>query len=131
MRYLLALSLLLTPIMGMALAKPEKIRAVQSPIFHYYLQAYPKDKTIPVMGLEATAETYNIGGSIQSTNTTTYLNIGSDSTSYKTLTFSATADTKAWGLEGDTIITTTGSSFGRRTPYAACLCFRTVWRGVC
>lgn len=27
-----------------ALAKPEQIRAVQSPIFHYYLQAYPEDR---------------------------------------------------------------------------------------
>lgn len=114
MRCFLALSLLLTPITGIAVAKPEKIRGVQSPIFHYYLQPYPKDKSIPVMGPEATAETYNIGGAIQSTNTSMYLEIGSDSTSYKTLTFASASSTKAWGLEGDTIITTTSSSFGRR-----------------
>lgn len=28
---------------GVALAKPEQIRAVQDPIFHFYLQSYPKN----------------------------------------------------------------------------------------
>lgn len=28
---------------GAALAKPEQIRAVQDPIFHFYLQSYPKN----------------------------------------------------------------------------------------
>jgi SOS-response transcriptional repressor LexA len=114
MRCLLALTFLLTPIAGLAVAKPEQIRSDQSPVFHYYLQAYPKDKTIPVLGPAATGEYFNIAGSIQSTNTSMYLEIGSDSTSYKTLKFSNSSSTKAWGLEGDTIITTTSSSFGRR-----------------
>jgi hypothetical protein len=114
MRCFVTLTTLIASLVGLASAKPEKIRAVSSPIFHYYLQAYPKDKTIPVMGPEGSAEYFNIGGTIQSTNSSMYLNIGSDTTSYKTLTFVAAGDTKAWGLEGDTIITTTGSSFGRR-----------------
>lgn len=114
MRCLLAMSALLAPFMGGVLAKPEQIRAVTSPIFHYYLQTYPKDKSIPVMGPEKSSEFFNIGTSIQSTNTSMYLEIGADTTSYKTLTFANASSTKAWGLEGDTIITTTGSSFGRR-----------------
>lgn len=28
---------------GAVLAKPEQIRAVQDPIFHFYLQSYPKN----------------------------------------------------------------------------------------
>jgi hypothetical protein len=67
-----------------------------------------------VLGPAATSEYFNIAGSIQSTNTSLYLNIGSDSTSYKTLTFDKTASTTGWGLEGDTIITTQTSSYGRR-----------------
>lgn len=67
-----------------------------------------------VLGPESTSEYFDISGTIKSTNTSMYLNIGSDSTSYKTLTFGATASTTGWGLEGDTIITTTSSSFGRR-----------------
>lgn len=67
-----------------------------------------------VLGPAATSEYFNIAGSIQSTNTSLYLNIGSDSTSYKTLTFGKTGSTTGWGLEGDTIITTQTSSYGRR-----------------
>jgi hypothetical protein len=51
---------------------------------------------------------------VQSTNTSLYLNVGSDSTSYKTLTFGTSASTSAWALEGDTIITAQSSSWGRR-----------------
>jgi hypothetical protein len=29
---------------GGVMAKPEQIRGVSSPIFHYYLQAYPQDR---------------------------------------------------------------------------------------
>lgn len=63
----------------------------------------------------ASSEYFNIGGTIQSTNTSLYLNVGDDSTSYKTLTFGKTASTNAWALEGDTIITSNGSPYGRRT----------------
>jgi hypothetical protein len=114
MRCILTISLLLAPFAGLAAAKPEKIRGVREPIYHLYLQAHPKDATMPVLGPEAAADTFDIGGTIQSTKTKMYLEIGSDSTSYKTLKFSNTSSTKAWGLEGDTIITTQGSSFGRR-----------------
>jgi hypothetical protein len=67
-----------------------------------------------VLGPEATSEYFNIDGTIQSTNTSMYMNIGSDTTSYKTLTFGETGSTTGWGLEGDTIITTQSSSYGRR-----------------
>lgn len=67
-----------------------------------------------VLGPEASSEYFDIGGTIQSTNTSMYINIGDDATSYRTLTFGETGSTTEWGLEGDTIITTEGSSFGRR-----------------
>lgn len=84
------------------------------------------------MGPEASSEFFNINGSskclgkehkrsrnadgaaVQSTNTSLYLNVGSDSTSYKTLTFGTAASTSAWALEGDTIITAQTSTWGRR-----------------
>lgn len=71
-------------------------------------------ESIAVMGPEATSEYFNISGSIQSTNSSLFLNIGSDSTSYKTLTLGTTATMSAWALEGDTIITAQTSSYGRR-----------------
>ncbi|KAI1454731.1 hypothetical protein F4805DRAFT_438272 [Annulohypoxylon moriforme] len=111
-----------------AMAKPEQIRAVTSPIFHYYLQAYPQDPTIPVMGPESTSEYFNIGSTIQSTNTSAYLNIGDDSTSYKTLTFADASSTDAWALEGDTIITATGSSFGRQLNFLVCQLSGSYWQ---
>jgi hypothetical protein len=97
-----------------ATSKPEQIRSDQDPVFHFYLQAHPKNASQVVLGPVGTSEYFNIGSSIQSTNTSRYLNIGSDSTSYKTLTFDAAASTTAWQLEGDTIITSTSSSYGRR-----------------
>lgn len=66
------------------------------------------------MGPESTSEYFNISGSVQSTNTSLYLNIGNDSTSYRTLTFGAAASMSGWALEGDTIITAQTSSYGRR-----------------
>ncbi|KAI1174564.1 hypothetical protein F4777DRAFT_553593 [Nemania sp. FL0916] len=105
-----------------ALAKPEQIRGVSSPIFHYYLQAYPQNKTIPVMGAEASSEYFNIAnGAIQSANSSAYLVVGSDSTSYKTLTLSPTAGTApGWALEGDTIITGQTSAWGRQLNFLVC-----------
>ncbi|KAJ3960456.1 hypothetical protein N0V92_002874 [Colletotrichum tropicale] len=111
---LVLLSTLLASVTSVAVAKPEKIRGVSDPVYHLYLQAYPKDKTVPVLGPEAAAESFNIAGSIQSANSSAYLNIGSDTTSYKSLKFSNASETTAWGLEGDTIITTQGSTWGRR-----------------
>ncbi|KAK2729593.1 hypothetical protein CKAH01_02567 [Colletotrichum kahawae] len=98
MRLALLLTLLAS-VTGVAVAKPEKIRG---------------DKTVPVLGPEASAESFNIAGSIRSANSSSYLNIGSDTTSYKSLKFSNASETTAWGLEGDTIITTQGSTWGRR-----------------
>lgn len=95
-------------------SKPEQIRSDQDPVFHFYLQAHPKNASQVVLGPVGTSEYFNIAGSIQSTNTSRYLNIGGDSTSYKTLTFDTAASTTAWQLEGDTIITSTASSYGRR-----------------
>lgn len=66
------------------------------------------------MGPEATGEYFAIGSTIQSQNTSLYLNIGTSAASYLPLTFDATANTTAWGLEGDTIITEQSSSYGRR-----------------
>ncbi|KAI1262399.1 hypothetical protein F5Y18DRAFT_158705 [Xylariaceae sp. FL1019] len=101
--------------------KPEQIRTVSSPIFHYYLQALPQNASIPVMGPESTSEYFNIdSGSIQSTNTSAYLTIGSDSTSYKTLMLSSTSSAPGWALEGDTIITGTSSSWGRQLNFLVC-----------
>ncbi|KAI1084908.1 hypothetical protein F5B20DRAFT_523646 [Whalleya microplaca] len=103
-----------------ALAKPEQIRAVQEPIFHYYLQAYPEDPSIPVMGPEATSEFFDIAGTIQSTNSSAFLNIADEESSYKTLTFADASSTDAWELEGDTIITGTASSYGRQLNFLVC-----------
>lgn len=57
---------------------------------------------------------------VQSANTSLYLNVGSDSTSYKTLTFGTAASTSAWALEGDTIITAQSSTWGRREFSLSC-----------
>ncbi|KAI1205052.1 uncharacterized protein F4807DRAFT_294110 [Annulohypoxylon truncatum] len=111
-----------------AVAKPEQIRAVSSPIFHYYLQTYPEDPTIPVMGPEASSEYFEIGSTIQNANTSAYLNIGDDATSYKTLTFADASSTDAWALEGDTIITATGSSFGRQLNFLVCQLSGSYWQ---
>lgn len=71
------------------------------------------------MGPESSSEYFIIGSTIQSTNTSLYLNIGEKigGKSYLQLSFGATANTTAWGLEGDTVITTTGSGYGRREFY--------------
>ena len=132
---LLPVALLSASAQAAAVAKPEQIRSDQDPVFHYYLQAYPKNSnyslsphlppsddvltpleaSIVVLGPAATSEYFNIAGSIQSVNTSAYINIaGGESTSYKTLTFDKAATTTGWGLEGDTIITTQTSSYGRR-----------------
>jgi len=67
-----------------------------------------------VLGPESAADDFTIGGTIQSKNTGKYLNIQTASTSYKPLVWGPAGDTTAWGLEGDTIITVQGSSYGRR-----------------
>ncbi|KAI1471293.1 uncharacterized protein F4812DRAFT_455406 [Daldinia caldariorum] len=139
-----SLLLLVAAALPAVLAKPEQIRAVQSPIFHYYLQAYPEDRcvfvrktnrrrlvraaTIPVMGPEHSSEYFNIGGWMQSVNTSLFLNIGNDKTSYKTLTFAEATVTDAWGLEGDTIITSRGSNYGRQLNFLVCKLTGDYWQ---
>lgn len=91
-----------------------KIRGVRDPIYHLYLQASPANSSIPVLGSESTAEEFTIGGTIQSKKTSKYLNIQTASKSYKPLVWDDSGATTAWGLEGDTIITVQGSSYGRR-----------------
>ncbi|KAF2847706.1 hypothetical protein T440DRAFT_402685 [Plenodomus tracheiphilus IPT5] len=93
-----------------------KIRGVRDPIYHLYLQANSKN----VLGPESAADDFIIGGTIQSKKTGQYLNIQTASTSYKPLGWGATADTAAWGLDGDTIITVQGSSYGRQLNWLVC-----------
>ena len=97
-----------------AAARVAKIRGVCDPIYHLYLQANAKNSSIPVLGPESTGEDFNIDSTIQSKKSNQYLNIVTASTSYKPVVFGATAETTAWGLEGDTIITRQGTSYGRR-----------------
>ena len=67
------------------------------------------------MGPEATSDFFTIGGTIQSTNSSAYLAVAAGDASYKTLRFAgSSAGGDVWGLEGDTIITRQGSSWGRR-----------------
>ncbi|KAG7054725.1 hypothetical protein JMJ77_0007200 [Colletotrichum scovillei] len=127
MRFVL-LATSLASLAGTVLAKPEKIRGVTDPVYHLYLQAYPKDKSIPVLGPEASAEFFNIAGTIQSANSSSYLNIGGDATSYKTLSLSNASGTSAWGLEGDTIITTQSSSWGRQLNFLVCQLDTSYWQ---
>ncbi|KDN71814.1 hypothetical protein CSUB01_04215 [Colletotrichum sublineola] len=118
MRVLVLLSAALVSLAGTSLAKPELIRSVSSPIYHLYLQSYPMDTSIPVLGPEASAEYFNIAGTIQSANSSLYLGIKSDMTSYKSLLFGKDS-IDAWGLEGDTIMTKQGSSWGRQLNFLA------------
>jgi len=66
---------------------------------------------VPVLGPEASAGLFTIGGTIslnQANGSNLYLNLNTTGTaSYQALTFGSTATTTDWGLEGDTIITTT------------------------
>lgn len=43
------LSFALAVVPAAVLAKPEQIRGVSSPIFHYYLQASSQDRTFPLI----------------------------------------------------------------------------------
>ncbi|ENI10898.1 hypothetical protein COCC4DRAFT_122353 [Bipolaris maydis ATCC 48331] len=108
---LLAQSAAAAPVENVAVAAAAtvgKIRGVRDPIYHLYLQASPKNSSKPVLGPESAAEEFTIGGTIQSKKTNQFLNIATASTSYKPLVWGAKGDTTAWGLEGDTIITTQG-----------------------
>ncbi|KAG5726154.1 putative mannan endo-1,4-beta-mannosidase F [Termitomyces sp. T112] len=88
-------------------ATGSQIRTVQDPVYHFYLQDIGG---VPVLGPESSSGYFTIGNTISLSNTSgskLYLNIGTGGTaSYKPLTLDATATTTDWGLEGDTIITT-------------------------
>lgn len=91
-----------------------KIRGVRDPIYHLYLQSLPKTPSTPALGPESTAEEFTIDKTIQSKKSGLFMNIQNATTSYKPLKWEAEGKTTAWGLEGDTIITVQGSSYGRR-----------------
>ncbi|OBZ68220.1 Endo-1,4-beta-xylanase D [Grifola frondosa] len=84
-----------------------QIRADQDPVYHFYLQS---NGGTPVLGPEASSGYFTLGSTISLNNpdgSQLYFNVDeSASTSYKPLTFDTTATTTDWGLEGDTIITT-------------------------
>ncbi|ESK97173.1 hypothetical protein Moror_6256 [Moniliophthora roreri MCA 2997] len=83
-----------------------QIRAVQDPVFHFYLQ---NSDGKAVLGPESSSGHFDIDGtiSISDSSPSLYLNADSSSSkSYQALTFNETATTSSWGLEGDTIIIT-------------------------
>ncbi|CEL56069.1 hypothetical protein RSOLAG1IB_07522 [Rhizoctonia solani AG-1 IB] len=100
-------------------ASGTQIRAVQDPVYHLYLQ---NSGGTPVLASESTSGRFVINGSIAlvSGSSKLYLNINASTTSYKSLTFGSTASTLNWGLEGDTIITTNASPYGRQLNFLAC-----------
>ncbi|KAJ7594145.1 hypothetical protein C8J56DRAFT_1121337 [Mycena floridula] len=81
-----------------------QIRTVQDPVFHFYLQ---NKGGVPVLGPEASSGYFALGKTISlSGSSPLFLNLAPSSTSYQALTLNSTAVTTDWGLEGDTIITT-------------------------
>ncbi|CAG7853748.1 SubName: Full=Uncharacterized protein {ECO:0000313/EMBL:CCA68016.1} [Serendipita indica DSM 11827] len=96
-----------------------QIRGVSSPVYHLYLQSLGG---VPVLGPQSSGGYFTINGSIKLNNASPalYLNIASSSTSYKALTFSTSPTFTGWGLEGDTIVTVTGSLYGRQLNFLAC-----------
>ncbi|KAH4507740.1 hypothetical protein HBI88_125890 [Parastagonospora nodorum] len=115
-----ALSLPTTSTTSTSAATIGKIRGVRDPIYHLYLQASTSSPSTPVLGPESSAAEFTIGGTIQSRSTSLYLNVQNATTSYKPLKWESTATTTAWGLEGDTIITVQGSSYGRQLNWLVC-----------
>lgn len=69
---------------------------------------------IAVLGPVGSSGYYNINGAIQTSGGGPYLNIDSGTASYRQLTFNSTATFSGWTLEGDTIITSQTSSYGRQ-----------------
>ncbi|KAF2036238.1 hypothetical protein EK21DRAFT_83940 [Setomelanomma holmii] len=120
---LLAQSIIAAPVessRSISAATIGKIRGVRDPVYHLYLQADSASPSTPVLGPEATADEFTIGGTIQSRKTSLYLNIQNATTSYKPLKWETSGTTNAWGLEGDTIITVQGSSYGRQLNWLVC-----------
>lgn len=95
-----------------------QIRGVSDPVYHLYLQSL---SGTPVLGPEASSGYFNISGSIRlNSSPYQYLNIVNATTSYKPLTFDSAATFTGWALEGDTIITSTSSTYGRQLNFLAC-----------
>jgi len=95
-----------------------QIRTVSDPIYHFYLQSL---SGLPVLGPEASGGYFNISGSIRlNSSPYQYLNIVNSTTSYKTLTFDSAPTFTNWALEGDTIITSSSSAYGRQLNFLAC-----------
>ncbi|KAG8911110.1 hypothetical protein FRC00_007058 [Tulasnella sp. 408] len=94
-----------------------QIRTVQDPVYHLYLQ---NDGGTAVIGPEASSGHFTINGSIKLNGANLYLNIASGTTSYRALTFDSTASFTGWALEGDTIITSQSSQYGRQLNFLAC-----------
>ncbi|KAI0780028.1 hypothetical protein C8Q74DRAFT_734696 [Fomes fomentarius] len=84
-----------------------QIRAVEGPVYHFYLQNQGGG---PVLGPESSSGYFTIGSTISLNNadgSKLFLNLNSSATtSYKPLTLDAVATTTTWALEGDTIINT-------------------------
>lgn len=111
---------------GGATPTGSQIRTVQDPVYHFYLQNSGTSVLLglgeifylsvllaggtPVLGPEASSGRFTLGSTISLNNANgskLYLNIDNSGTqSYKSLAFGSTATTTNWGLEGDTIITT-------------------------
>lgn len=101
-----------------------QIRAVNDPVFHFYLQDNGKSTLLVVfhalliflsdgevvLGPESSSGYFTISDTItlnSPTGSTLYLNVNTNATtSYKPLSLDDTATTTDWELEGDTIITT-------------------------
>ncbi|THH09355.1 hypothetical protein EW145_g2066 [Phellinidium pouzarii] len=85
-------------------AVASQIRTDQDPVYHFYIQSTPLDGA-PVLGPEASSGYFNIGSTIQDSNSSLFLNIDmSATTSFKPLTLDTTALTTSWAMSGDTIV---------------------------
>ncbi|KAF8311946.1 hypothetical protein DL93DRAFT_1351196 [Clavulina sp. PMI_390] len=96
-----------------------QIRADQDPVYHYYLQ---NDAGVAVLGPEDSGAyfVFNSDGSLSVSGSGLYLNLANTTSTYPQLTMGSTANFFGWGLEGDTIITTTTSTFGRQLNFLVC-----------
>ncbi|EJD05944.1 uncharacterized protein FOMMEDRAFT_77495 [Fomitiporia mediterranea MF3/22] len=94
-----------------AAAAGSQIRTDQDPVYHFYIQSTPVDGA-PVLGPESSSGWFNIGSTVQDTNSSLFLNVDmSATTSYKPLTLDDTATTTTWSMSGDTIIASGQQNF--------------------
>jgi len=99
----------------------DEIRADQDPVYHLYLQ---NQGGAAVLGPESTDGRFNVSSTIILNSPTggapLYLNIASGNASYLPVSFGTTASTTGWALEGDTIITSQSSPWGRQLNFIVC-----------